>query len=210
MEASNHTTRPYQQSLLQSIRGWNAHQNIQNAGMPRPMGGADPLAVELRQCARHCTRGYSCQERCLTLNYRRRDSANMSMHPARKNCTNPAFSLPTRRPKYRSKHKPPSPSRAHHASHVIRRTGLRPHQGTTSGGKQRPSRLRTMTMADIEEDTHVEGQVPEEVTRLYHNVLQASDANGQRVSADSLEKSTTESMEPGLMDSHERRGDEVG
>ena len=174
------------------------------------MGGADPLAVELRQCARHCTRGYSCQERCLTLTYRRRDSADMYVHPARKNCTNPAFSLPARRPKSRSKHKPPSPSRAHHTSHVIRRTGLRPHQGTTSGGKQRPSRLRTMTMADIEEDAHIEGQVPEEVAPQNCNILQASDANGQRVSADPLKQSTTENIEPGLMDSHEIRGDEVG
>ena len=210
MEAYNHTTRSYRQGLLQSVRGWNAHQNIQNAGMPRPMGGADPLAVELRQCARHCTRGYSCQKRCLTFAYRRRDFADVFVHLARKNCTNPAFSLPARRPKSRSKNTPPSPSRAHPNSHVIRRTGLRPHQGTKSGGKLRASRLRTMTMADIEEDAHIEGQVPEGVAPQNCNILQASDANGQRVSADPLKQSTTENMEPGLMDGHEIRGDEVG
>ena len=194
MEAYKHRTRPYRQGLLQSARGWNAHQNIQNAGMPRPMGGASPLAVELRQCARRCTRGYGCQKRCLTLAYHRRDFADMYVHTARKNCTNPAFSLPARRPKSRSKHTPPSPSRAHPTSHVLRRTGLRPRQGTKSGGKQRASRLRTMTLADIEEDAHVEGQVPEDVAPQDCNILRASDANGQRASADSLKQSAIEKI----------------
>ena len=67
-----------------------------------------------------------------------------------------------------------------------------------------------MTLADIGEDAHVEEQVPEEVTPQDYNILQASDANGQRASADSLKQSITENTELGLMDSHETRGDEVG
>ena len=67
-----------------------------------------------------------------------------------------------------------------------------------------------MTLADIEEDAHVEGQVPEEVAPQDCNILRASDANRQRASADSLKQSTTENIEPGLMDSHETRGNEVG
>ena len=67
-----------------------------------------------------------------------------------------------------------------------------------------------MTLADIEEDAHVKGQVPEEVASQDCNILRALDANGQRASADSLKQSTTENIEPGLMDSHETRGDEVG
>ena len=173
------------------------------------MGGAGPLAVELWQCARHCTRRYSCQKRCLTLAYRRRDFADMYVHPGRKNCTNPAFSLPPRRrPKSRSKHTPPSPSRAHSTTQVLRRTALRPHQGIKSG-KQRASRLRTMTLADVEEHGHVEGQVPKQVALQDYNILRASDANRQRTSADSLKQSTTENTEPGLMGCHETCGDEV-
>ena len=162
--------------------------------MPRPMGGAGPLAVELRQCPRHCTRGYGCQKRCLTPAYRQRDFADKYVHPARKNCTNPAFSLPARRSKSRSTHRPPSPSRTHPTSHVLRRTGLKPHQGTKSGGKQRASRLRMMTLADIVEDAHVEGQVPAEVAPQDCNILRASDANGQKASADSFKQSTTENI----------------
>ena len=67
-----------------------------------------------------------------------------------------------------------------------------------------------MTLADIEEDAHVEGQVPEEVAPQNHKILQASDANGQSASAGSLKQSTTENIEPGLMDCHETRGDEIG
>ena len=67
-----------------------------------------------------------------------------------------------------------------------------------------------MTLADIGEDARVEGQVPEEVAPQDYNILQASDANGQKPSADSLKKSTTENIEPGLMDSRQTRGDEVG
>lgn len=134
----------------------------------------------------------------------------MHVHPARKNCTNPAFSFPARRrPKSRSKHTPPSPSRAHPATKVLRRTGLRPHQGTNSG-KQRASRLRTMTLADIEEHGHVEGQVPEEVALQDCNILRASDANRQTASAESLKQSITENTEPRLMGCHETCRDEVG
>ena len=67
-----------------------------------------------------------------------------------------------------------------------------------------------MTLADIGEDAHVEGQVPEEVAPQDYNILHASDANEQKPSAGSLKQSTTENMEPGLMDSRETRGDEVG
>ena len=158
------------------------------------MGGAGPLAVELRQCARHCTRGYGCQKRCLILTYYRRDFADMYMHPARNNYTNPAISLPACRSKSRSKHTPPSPSYAYPTSHVLRCTGLIPRQGTKSGGKQRASQLRTMTLADIEEDAFIEGQVPEEVAPQDCNILRASDANGQRALADLSKQSTTKNI----------------
>ena len=49
-----------------------------------------------------------------------------------------------------------------------------------------------MTLPDIEEDAHVEGQVQEEVAPQDCNILRASDANGQRASAESLKQSTTE------------------
>lgn len=213
MEAHKYTIRPYRQGLLPSSRRWNANQNIQDAGLPRPVGRAGPLAVELRQCARYYTRDYGCQTRCLTLTYRQRDFANMHAHPVRKNCTNPAFSLPARRPKSRSKRPPPSPSRAHPTTHVLRRAGLRPHHGTKSRGKQKASRLRMITLADIKEDAHVEGQVsedvPEDVAPQDCNILRASDTNQQRASADSLKQSTIKNIEPGLMDPREIRVDKV-
>lgn len=67
-----------------------------------------------------------------------------------------------------------------------------------------------MTLAGIEEDAHVEGQVSEEVAPQDCDVLQASDANRQRTSADSSKQSTTENMEPGLAGTQMTRGDEVG
>ena len=67
-----------------------------------------------------------------------------------------------------------------------------------------------MTLADIEEGAHVEGQVPEEVAPQDCNILEDSDANRQRALADSLKQSAIENSEPGLTDTHGTRGNEVG
>ena len=51
-----------------------------------------------------------------------------------------------------------------------------------------------MTLADIEEDAFIEGQVPEEVAPQDCNILRASDANRQRALADLSKQSTTKNI----------------
>jgi len=67
-----------------------------------------------------------------------------------------------------------------------------------------------MTLAGIEEDAHIEGQVQEELVPKDCDFLQEIDTKRQGASIDSSKESTIENVELGLADTPEIRGDEVG
>lgn len=67
-----------------------------------------------------------------------------------------------------------------------------------------------MTLSGIEEDTHVEGHVAEEVVPEDCDVLQERDFNKQRASEDASKESTIKDVDLELAHTHETQRDTVG